>query len=349
MTLAELSAGSRLREAYLAAIEDGREEPSARALGRIVRHLDPSDTSYEQLARLLTSPEFDPSGEYAHAGDLRSRAPSPPAASRTFPVRQLPPTGDPAPVAPAVTESTEPSGLQFDHAVTDGMPPAPNGTVAVTCSACRCAIDTEYFDVNGDVLCHGCRAAVESATATPTGSEPFIVASVFGLGAAFAGAIVYYAVIAIAHLQIGYVAILIGYMVGYAVRKGARGLGGRRFQILAVVLTYFAVGLAYTPLAFEQIETNRVAANANAPARAVVQPRTNSTPTRPSPLRGLLFLFFFVLALPALVIAGSFPSGLISGFIIFIGLRQSWKMTAAPQIQVFGPYRVGKAATAGSA
>jgi hypothetical protein len=61
MTIAELSAASRVREAYLLAIEDDREEPSAMALRRIVHHLEPSDTSYEQLARLLKSPELDPS------------------------------------------------------------------------------------------------------------------------------------------------------------------------------------------------------------------------------------------------------------------------------------------------
>jgi ABC-type uncharacterized transport system permease subunit len=50
-----------------------------------------------------------------------------------------------------------------------------------------------------------------------------------------------------------------------------------------------------------------------------------------------------------MIVWGSLPFGLISAFIIFIGLRQSWKMTAAPQIQVLGPFRVGGAATAGPA
>jgi len=60
-------------------------------------------------------------------------------------------------------------------------------------------------------------------------------------------------------------------------------------------------------------------------------------------------LLVFVFALPVLVVVGSLPFGFISGFIIFIGLRQSWRMTAAPHVQVFGPYRVGKSATAGVA
>ena len=66
---------------------------------------------------------------------------------------------------------------------------------------------------------------------------PLAIAAIFGLGAALAGAAIYYAVIAITHFEIGLVAILIGYMVGYAVRKGAGGRGGLRFQILAALLT----------------------------------------------------------------------------------------------------------------
>src|SRR2546427_9516885 len=89
-------------------------------------------------------------------------------------------------------------------------------------------------------------------------------AGIFGLGAGVIGAIIYYAVMAIAHLEIGIVAILIGYMVGYAVRKGARGRGGRRFQVLAVALTYASVALAYTPIAVKQaIDANRQKASAS--------------------------------------------------------------------------------------
>ena len=76
---------------------------------------------------------------------------------------------------------------------------------------------------------------------------PFAKATIFGLVAAILGAALYYAVIAITNFEIGIVAIAIGYMVGFAVRKGAGG-GGRRFQVIAVLLTYWAVGLAYMPL-----------------------------------------------------------------------------------------------------
>src|SRR5262245_19899323 len=141
--------------------------------------------------------------------------------------------------------------LQFDRVVTQASPVASAGPAAVTCRACENRIETEYYDVNGRAVCRRCRDAAEFAAETPRGIGPLIVAALCGLGAGIVGAVIYFAVIAIAHVEIGVVAILIGYMVGYTVRKGASGRGGLRFQILAVGLTYVSVALAYTPLAIK--------------------------------------------------------------------------------------------------
>jgi hypothetical protein len=63
----------------------------------------------------------------------------------------------------------------------------------------------------------------------------------------------------------------------------------------------------------------------------------------------LVVLSALIAALPVLVVWGSFPGGLISGFIIFIGMKQAWTMTGAPRLQVLGPYRVGAAPASTSA
>ncbi|PYR58438.1 MAG: hypothetical protein DMF91_17195 [Acidobacteria bacterium] len=241
--------------------------------------------------------------------------------------------------------------LQFDRIVTSTSS-APPSKLAVTCAGCQTSIETEYYDVNGNIFCSRCRTAVESAAETPRGIVPVIVSGVFGLGAGVIGAIIYSAVMAIAHLEIGIVAILIGYMVGYAVRKGARGRGGRRFQILAVALTYASVALAYTPIAVKQaIDANRQKASASTTRIdsndvATTDSSRAATTTKPSAgglLLGFVFLSAFIAALPVLVVVGSFPSGLISAFIIFIGMKQAWRMTGAPWLQILGPYRVGAA------
>ena len=236
--------------------------------------------------------------------------------------------------------------LQFDRLVTDSDRP---GTPAVACTACRAAIHTEYYDINGHSFCRGCRDAVEASAETPRGLGPLIMAGAFGFGAGLVGAAIYYAVIAIANLEIGIVAVLIGYMVGYAVRKGAGGRGGRRFQVLAVMLTYASVALAYTPIAVKQITTqDQDAQKAQTPApsgdsRPAPAPTSSDAATTESGgsvLMAVAALLAFVAALPVLVVVASFPSGLISAFIIFIGMRQAWKMTGAPRLEILGPFRV---------
>jgi hypothetical protein len=248
--------------------------------------------------------------------------------------------------------------LQFDRVISESTSAAAASTLAVTCAVCQASIETEYFDVNGNVVCSRCRTAAESAATTPRGIVPLMTAGVFGLGAGLVGAVIYYAVMAIANLEIGIVAILIGYMVGYAVRRGARGRGGRRFQVLAVALTYASIALAYSPMVFKQVlDTDRSArtalsatkssgrSNNNSNTAAATQGERGAT-TKLSGGRVLLSLVFvaaFIAALPVLGIIGSFPFGLISAFIIFIGLKQAWTMTGVTRLQILGPYRVGAA------
>lgn len=264
--------------------------------------------------------------------------------------------------------------LQFDRVASDA--PAAEQTSrqpAVACAICSTPIHTDYYHVNEKAVCERCRDAVAALGTAPRGWRPLGRATALGIGAAIAGAVVYYAVIAITDFEIGIVAILIGYMVGWAVRKGTAGRGGRRFQILAAVLTYWSVGLAYTPLAFKGEnghETEKPAAAVADSTRApVADSATASTPAsvpasshdsakvlaagasdRKAGHKSLLFalgaLFVFVFALPVIAIVGSLPAGLLSAFIIFIGIRQAWRMTAAPSLQLSGPYRVGADASA---
>jgi hypothetical protein len=111
-------------------------------------------------------------------------------------------------------------GLQFDRIVTASSTDGGDGAGAV-CAVCRSRIDTEYYDVNGRPFCARCRTAVEAWAEPPRGVGALGRPALFGFGAAIAGAIVYYAVLAFAHLQLGLLAILSGYMVGRAVRVGA--------------------------------------------------------------------------------------------------------------------------------
>jgi hypothetical protein len=245
--------------------------------------------------------------------------------------------------------------LQFDSVV---PPPLPDGAPAVSagisCAACRRAIHDDYFDVIGQSLCASCRARILEHAEPAKGWATLAVAAVFGAGAAIAGALLYYAVLAITNLEIGLVAIAIGYMVGWAVRKGASGRGGLRLQVLAVALTYLSVSLAYGGLAIGAAisDMQKKAASTSAPANgasatgtaaadtALVADAKLDADTGPGSVSYLAFLGL-ILSLPVIVVFSDLPGGLLSGAIIGFGMMQAWRLTAAPQLQVSGPYRVG--------
>lgn len=253
----------------------------------------------------------------------------------------------------APTEKNEPQALQFDRVETSAPTDAATGP-GVACTVCGKSVGSEYYTANGKPICDGCRHVVTEAAATPRSTGVLVKAGIFGLGAAIAGAAIYYAVIAIANLEIGIVAILIGYMVGYMVRKGAGGRGGRRFQILAVILTYWAVGLAYSPLAFKELTKDKKGTSASSDSTASMSAsadRASAVDTAKSApansvsgrkaVTAIGALVLLVFALPALSVFGSLPLGLISALIIFIGMRQAWNMTASPGLQIAGPFKVG--------
>jgi hypothetical protein len=233
--------------------------------------------------------------------------------------------------------------LQFDTAI-DQKPIGPDGSerLQATCAACDRPIADAYFDVNGTTVCASCQGEIARQAETPRGVGILARAIAFGVVAAVLGAALYYAVIAITNFEIGIVAIAIGYMVGFSVRKGAGG-GGRRFQIIALLLTYWAVGLAYVPLAFKGAATARQEQQESAKAGAAI-PAADRTESEARPVAGLgtalAFLAGLSFALPVLAVIGSLPGGIISAAIIAFGMLQAWRMTAAPRLVITGPYRI---------
>jgi hypothetical protein len=253
-----------------------------------------------------------------------------------------------------MTSAADGGELQFESVV----PRAESAAAATACAVCRTPLSFEYFDVNGQQICRTCSDQLAYQTATPREWSTLVRAGIAGVAAAILGAVLYFAVIAISGFEVGLVSIAIGYMVGYGVRLGTRGRGGRRFQVLALVLTYWAMGLAYSTLAIKAMFDEP----AKDAAASISGPRTSGTDTAQpeapatqppaaksdeAPMTGgqfalgLLQLLAFTLVMPVLAIAGSMPGGLISGAIIVFGMMQAWKMTAAPVVTVTGPYRIG--------
>jgi hypothetical protein len=239
--------------------------------------------------------------------------------------------------------SQTPDTLQFEHA--ELLPEASaNASSGPLCVVCKRPTGSTYFHAQGQVVCPNCAEGIRSHQKAP----PHISlgrAVLFGAGAALAGCLLYAAVSIITGLEVGLIAIAVGIMVGKAIRHASHGRGGRPQQILAVVLTYFAITTSYIPVILYHVVKNPPTAQQRQAKRAQVQdgsaPVTTSRGGAARPLRSfggaILFLLMMTAVAPFLSLSSGF-SGLITLFIIFIGLQRAWKLTGRPEILVMGPY-----------
>ena len=202
---------------------------------------------------------------------------------------------------------------------------------------CHSPITGVYFEAAGKVVCAGCKQKIEAALMQRDERASVVRASAYGLGGAVAGAALYYAVLAATGYEIGLIAILVGYMVGYTVRRGA-GMGARRFQVLALALTYLAIGSTYVPLVLrENPGKSNAGPDSTASARA---PASGSSSGRALAL-GVGALALLTVAMPIAVVVGNLPSSLISLLIIGFALRQAWRMNTPFRVTFTGPFELG--------
>src|SRR5260221_9573319 len=119
--------------------------------------------------------------------------------------------------------------LQFDEA--EFAVPAAGVPV---CVACHLPIPDHYFQINGEILCERCSNAVRARLTGGSSLRRFVKACAYGFGAAIAGFALYFGVLKLTGMEIGLISIVVGFMVGAAVRKGSEGRGGALYQITAV-------------------------------------------------------------------------------------------------------------------
>jgi hypothetical protein len=196
--------------------------------------------------------------------------------------------------------------LQFDRA--DFAAPR-----ATTCSACKAALTTEYFAVNGQVFCARCAEGIRQhfGDAAPP-AEALGRAAALGLGAALVGGAVYAAVMIGSSTQWGIISVGIGWLVGKGVRKGSGNRGGWVFQMLAAFLTYTAIAGAYAADIVHDFGAPEGLADISALViTAYGRPITS----------GLNSIF-----------------GLI---IVAIGVWEAWRLNAPVKLEISGPHALG--------
>lgn len=140
-----------------------------------------------------------------------------------------------------------PQGLDFETAQTEGAA----GRSALLCNGCQREITNQYFTAGEAIFCDACRHQYEAELRNQSGLGLFAKAGFLGLLAALAGAALWGGVIWITSYELGLIAVVVGFMVGAAVKVGTGGRGGLVYQFMAVAFTYLAVSLAYVPLVFQ--------------------------------------------------------------------------------------------------
>jgi hypothetical protein len=211
------------------------------------------------------------------------------------------------------------------------------------CQFCHQPIAGNYYRANGAMACPGCAEKMRGELAKDTHSA-YVRAILFGVGAAILGMILYATFAIVTGIVIGYAALAVGWLVGKAMITGSNGVGGRRYQIAAVLLTYAAVSSAAIPVwihyagEHQHSQQKQQAAPPEDGSDSGGQEQQPTARTRPNFVSALGTLLLLGLASPFLEF-GSNPLGALIGLVIlFVGMQFAWKMTGAKPLEVFGPF-----------
>ena len=237
---------------------------------------------------------------------------------------------------------------------------------SLICARCSRPIHDAYFDINGQTTCEACRYEVENDRTRGSSFGRLLRSVLAGGFAGVIGAGIYYAVVALTGYEVGLVAIVVGYIVGVAVRWGSGGSGGRAYQALAVAITYFAIVSTYVPFIIEGMGEMEQAESAISDGESKTAPQgSDELSTGASPENAVgqeesngvieeelsTSEVAFALALFALfVLASPFLAGfenIIGILIIGFALYQAWKLNEYRPLAVAGPFKVGHSGAAG--
>ena len=199
--------------------------------------------------------------------------------------------------------------LQFDRV----QQPA-----ASVCSACQGALLGSYFQANGQILCAQCAENFRKLLGPADGGFPrFLKAAAFGIGGGIAGGAVYFGVLKFAHINASIITILIGWLVGKAVRKGSDGRGGLGYQFLAVAITYLTIGLTFMLISVADGDGHDV-----------------------SPLGTAVACVIGAFVAPVLAATDS----ILGAIITFFGLMQAWQLNRKITLEITGPHALAPGA-----
>jgi len=224
------------------------------------------------------------------------------------------------------------------------------------CEFCQQPLSGTYYRVNASRACPGCAERMRSEIDRDKHAA-YVRALTYGIGAAVVG-LIGYALIAIL-LQgwvISYMSIGVGWLVGTAMMKGSNGVGGRRYQIAAILLTYAAVSMAAVPIGIhfagerkQQREQRQAQQQKIEDEQRQLEQESGQKPPLPqaapkverptvSLATWLGTLALLGLTSPFLELRSSPGWGAMGLLILFFGMRIAWRIAAGRPFGVYGPF-----------
>jgi predicted lipid-binding transport protein (Tim44 family) len=219
------------------------------------------------------------------------------------------------------------------------------------CVSCNQPLTARYYRVNTRMACEGC--VQELQRRQPADSHAGYVRGIlFGVGAAIVGMAGYAGFTILTGLYVGYVSLAVGWLVGKAIMLGSKGIGGRRYQIAAVILTYAAVSIAAVPIAISyqlkaKSQTESVQPQQQQQSAADAEnSQPGQTQPKPKPSFGEAILQLLVIGLASPFLELQDPlHGIIGLIILMVGIRIAWQITVGSRrANIQGPYENSSAA-----
>jgi hypothetical protein len=206
---------------------------------------------------------------------------------------------------------------EFDASAAQERSPLGESTEALACLLCQQRVVDRYFRVNDRCVCPRCKERLEhnSEQGAPGAA---VRASLFGAAGGVLGSLLYYAVAALTHMELGIIAIVVGILVGKGVRRGAGLHRHWLYPTLGVGITYLAIVSTYIPEVMRALaERTSGGGNPAAAAQALV----------------------FACMLPFLML---FELEIWGPIILAIGLWEGFRYARAPKLTWSGPFHAGR-------
>lgn len=224
------------------------------------------------------------------------------------------------------------------------------------CKACGQPVTGVYYRANNRaMLCGSCADRLQREVPKDSHAA-FVRGLLFGVGGFLLGLILYAGFTIATGIEIGFVSLAVGWLVGKAIILGSGGIGGRRYQVASVLLTYAAVSMAFIPVmvyyvskeksSHKQVQTQTAGKPQGDQGTQDTSSPQNADQNSPAPQPGsspaalLGQAVLLGLASPFLQLQGG-VSGVIGLVILLVGMQFAWKITRGhPKVLVDGPFEI---------